>query len=113
MSDQDTPAGPDEATHQVTVFAAVGGQQFFDHLVERFYAHVADDPVLLQLYPEQHDLGPARERLALFLGQYLEFAAQGVEQAGQREGLALGLHAAAFEAGNIQQVADQVFGRTQ
>ena len=44
---------------------AVGGQPFFDHLVERFYEHVAVDPVLLQLYPEQHDLGPARERLAL------------------------------------------------
>jgi hemoglobin len=26
--------------------------------------------VLLPLYPEQHDLGPARRRLALFLGQY-------------------------------------------
>ena len=70
MNDQDTSTGPDEATHQVTVFAAVGGQDFFDHLVERFYAHVAADPVLLALYPDQHDLGPARERLALFLGQY-------------------------------------------
>ncbi len=50
---------------------------------------------------------------ALLLGQCGEFAAQGVEQAGQREGLAVGLHAAAFETGNIQQVADQVFGRTQ
>ena len=70
MSDQDSTTGPDEETHQVTVFAAVGGQPFFDHLVERFYAHVAADPVLLQLYPEQRDLGPARERLALFLGQY-------------------------------------------
>jgi hemoglobin len=60
----------EEATHQVTVFAAVGGQPFFDRLVERFYDHVAADPVLLQLYPDQVDLGPARERLALFLGQY-------------------------------------------
>src|SRR5690606_6346567 len=38
--------------------------------VERFYQRVADDEVLLRLYPEQDDLGPARERLALFLGQY-------------------------------------------
>ncbi len=26
--------------------------------------------MLLRLYPDQHDLGPAIERLALFLGQY-------------------------------------------
>lgn len=70
MNDQASPQQPDEATHQVTVFAAVGGQPFFDHLVERFYAHVAADPVLLSLYPDQVDLGPAAERLALFLGQY-------------------------------------------
>lgn len=52
------------------MFQAVGGQPFFDRLVERFYEHVATDEVLLRLYPEQDDLGPARERLALFLGQY-------------------------------------------
>jgi hemoglobin len=62
--------GTDEPTHQVTVFQAVGGQVFFDRLVERFYANVAGDPVLLRLYPDQVDLGPARERLATFLGQY-------------------------------------------
>jgi hemoglobin len=60
---------PDEQ-YQVTVFEAVGGQTFFDRLVEGFYARVADDPVLLPLYPDQADLAPARERLALFLAQY-------------------------------------------
>ncbi|MCP4434118.1 MAG: globin [Actinomycetia bacterium] len=67
-----TAAGTDgsDPEHRVTVFEAVGGQAFFDQLVERFYALVADDDVLLALYPEQQDLGPARERLALFLGQY-------------------------------------------
>ncbi len=60
----------DEATHKVTVFQAVGGQPFFDRLVSRFYDHVANDSVLLSLYPDQVDLGPAQERLALFLGQY-------------------------------------------
>jgi len=64
------PDGDLEPTHQVTVFQAVGGQGFFDRLVERFYDHVANDPVLLSLYPDQVDLGPARERLATFLGQY-------------------------------------------
>lgn len=68
MSPDET--NPGETTHQVTIFQAVGGQVFFDHLVERFYAHVAEDPVLLRLYPDQVDLGPARERLATFLGQY-------------------------------------------
>ncbi len=52
------------------MFEAVGGQPFFDRLVQRFYEHVAADPVLLALYPEPDALGPARERLALFLGQY-------------------------------------------
>ncbi|HTO01174.1 MAG TPA: globin [Microthrixaceae bacterium] len=68
-SDQ-AEADSSSETHQVTVFAAVGGQAFFDNMVERFYARVATDPVLLRLYPEQSDLGPAIERLALFLGQY-------------------------------------------
>lgn len=53
-----------------TVYDHAGGQSFFDELVDRFYRRVADDPVLLRLYPDQVDLGPARERLALFLGQY-------------------------------------------
>jgi hemoglobin len=60
----------DPEEHHVTIFTAVGGQLFFDRLVERFYVRVAADDVLLRLYPDQDDLGPARERLALFLGQY-------------------------------------------
>lgn len=70
MNDHATDDSSDEATHQVTVFQAVGGQAFFDRMVDRFYAHVAVDPVLLELYPDQIDLGPAKERLALFLGQF-------------------------------------------
>lgn len=61
MSD---PAGDDA----VTVFDAVGGQPFFDALVERFYERVEQDPVLRPIYPE--DLGPGKRALALFLGQY-------------------------------------------
>lgn len=52
----------------MTVFDEVGGQPFFDALVERFYARVEADPVLRPLYPE--DLGPGKRSLALFLGQY-------------------------------------------
>lgn len=54
----------------VTVYDEVGGMAFFTALVDRFYDRVEGDPVLLARYPEPHDLGPARERLALFLAQY-------------------------------------------
>jgi len=50
-------------------FAEVGGADTFHKLVARFYAEVADDPVLRPLYPEQ-DLGPAEVRLRMFLEQY-------------------------------------------
>jgi len=51
-----------------TVYELVGGQGFFDGLVDRFYDAVETDPVLRPLYPR--DLGPSRERLAGFLAQY-------------------------------------------
>jgi hemoglobin len=50
-------------------YQRVGGEQTFRTLVERFYAGVATDPLLRPLYPEQ-DLGPAADRLTLFLIQY-------------------------------------------
>jgi hemoglobin len=53
---------------QVSVFELVGGQPFFDDLVEQFYARVETDPVLRPIYPE--DLAPGKRALALFLGQY-------------------------------------------
>ena len=52
-----------------TVYEAVGGEATFTRLVHAFYAGVAADPVLRALYPED-DLGPAEERLRLFLIQY-------------------------------------------
>ena len=54
----------------VTVYETVGGQPFFDALVDRFYDRVAADPPLLALYPTPEDLTHARRHLALFLGQY-------------------------------------------
>ncbi|MEU8801388.1 globin [Spirillospora sp. NPDC048819] len=54
---------------QVTFYEAVGGEETFHRLVHRFYQGVADDPDLRALYPEE-DLGPAEERLRLFLIQY-------------------------------------------
>ncbi len=53
---------------QTTVFEVVGGQPFFDALVERFYTRVDADPTLRPLYPI--DLAPGMRALALFLGQY-------------------------------------------
>ncbi|MCI2958283.1 globin [Agromyces atrinae] len=47
----------------------VGGRPTFQKLVSVFYREVAADPVLKPMYPEE-DLGPAEERLLLFLEQY-------------------------------------------
>lgn len=47
----------------------VGGEQTFRDLVDGFYQGVAGDPPLRALYPEE-DLGPAADRLRLFLVQY-------------------------------------------
>jgi hemoglobin len=50
------------------MYERVGGQPFFDRLVERFYEGVAEDPLLAHMYPE--DLSDPKNHLALFLGQY-------------------------------------------
>ena len=50
-------------------YAEVGGEKTFRFIVSRFYQQVAEDPVLRPLYPEE-DLGPAEERLRMFLEQY-------------------------------------------
>ncbi|MDX6202500.1 MAG: hemoglobin [Frankiales bacterium] len=54
---------------QPNFYDAVGGEETFTRLVAAFYAGVADDPLLRPLYPED-DLGPAAERLRMFLVQY-------------------------------------------
>lgn len=50
-------------------YAEVGGEQTFRKIVSRFYEEVAADPVLRPVYPEE-DLGPAEQRLRMFLEQY-------------------------------------------
>jgi len=50
-------------------FESIGGEPTFRKLVDEFYAGVAADPLLRPLYPGA-DLGPANERLRLFLIQY-------------------------------------------
>ncbi len=65
-----TPSVPDSAAHRGDSFYdVVGGHDTFDRLVREFYRGVADDPVLAAMYPEE-DLGPAADRLRLFLEQY-------------------------------------------
>ncbi len=51
-----------------TIYEIVGGQDFFDDLVGRFYDAVETDPVLRPMYPK--DLRGSRWRLAGFLAQY-------------------------------------------
>ncbi len=60
MSDPGTP---------ITFYEQVGGHAFFERLVGVFYEGIADDPVLRPMYPDA-DLGPARERMLMFLEQY-------------------------------------------
>lgn len=53
----------------LSFYEEVGGEAVFAKLAHEFYKGVAKDPVLKPMYPED-DLGPAEERLKLFLEQY-------------------------------------------
>ena len=54
---------------EITFYDRVGGAEAFRRMVARFYAGVAEDDALRALYPEA-DLGPAEDRLRMFLEQY-------------------------------------------
>ena len=56
-------------TDPVSFYDEVGGRATFQRLVQVFYREVALDPVLKPMYPEE-DLGPAEDRLRMFLEQY-------------------------------------------
>ena len=60
---------PRGTLQEQTFYEQVGGEADLPPLVHRFYEGVADDPLLRPMYPEE-DLGPAEERLTLFLMQY-------------------------------------------
>ncbi|HLP23703.1 MAG TPA: globin, partial [Microbacteriaceae bacterium] len=51
------------------MYHAIGGEDGFRRLCAAFYRGVAADPLLREMYPED-DLGPAEERLRMFLEQY-------------------------------------------
>jgi hemoglobin len=57
-------------TDEISLYDAAGGMAFFERLVDRFYAGVATDPVLMAVYPDPDDFAGARHRLTLFLAQY-------------------------------------------
>ena len=57
-------------TDEISLYDTAGGMPFFESLVDRFYAGVASDPVLLAVYPDDDDFAGARRRLTLFLAQY-------------------------------------------
>jgi hemoglobin len=58
-----------DSAEGTNLFHAIGGEPAFRKLVEEFYAGVGADPHLRPMYPDE-DLGPATERLTLFLMQY-------------------------------------------
>ncbi len=55
-------------THGNSLYERVGGDAYFEALVDRFYAGVETDPLLRPLYPKS--LEAPRRHLALFLAQY-------------------------------------------
>lgn len=89
------------ATSAETFFAAVGGEDTFRRLVDAFYAGVAADPVLRALYPED-DLGPAAERLRMFLIQYWGGPSTYSQQRGHPR---LRMRHAPFAIGSVQRDA--------
>lgn len=54
---------------QGSFYDEIGGMDTIRAIVDRFYEGVATDEVMRPMYPEE-DLGPAAERLTLFLAQY-------------------------------------------
>jgi hemoglobin len=52
-----------------SLYDAVGGEPAFRRIAARFYELVATDEILRPLYPEA-DLGPAEERLRLYLAEH-------------------------------------------
>jgi len=58
-----------DAEEERSFYDRIGGEATMRTIVSTFYAGVAQDEELRALYPEE-DLGPAEERLFLFLSQY-------------------------------------------
>ena len=94
------PADPQE--HRALGIAESVGQEVLQDSAQQF-----DIAVDAQLAAPDAKLEP------LFPRQRLEFGTECVKQLVERERLGVWIDLAVFEAGNIQQIADQLFGRTQ
>ncbi len=57
------------APNEQSFYDEIGGYPTISKIVTRFYEGVASDDELRPMYPEE-DLGPAAERLTMFLAQY-------------------------------------------
>ena len=64
----ETGQGYPHVMDATSIFDLVGGQPWFDKLVDQFYTGVASDELLLPMYPD--DLVESRRTLAMFLAQY-------------------------------------------
>jgi len=53
---------------ETTLYDQVGGQPFFERLVDNFYEAVERDELLRSMYPD--DLTESKQHLTLFLMQY-------------------------------------------
>lgn len=53
---------------QQSFYDRVGGEETFRKIVARFYAGIAEDPLLREMYPD--DLDGSADRLRMFLEQY-------------------------------------------
>jgi hemoglobin len=63
---QETPSTPHLSPQ--ALYAALGGAEIFQRIVENFYNGVETDPLLRPMYP--NDLEESKRHLALFLVQY-------------------------------------------
>lgn len=64
-----TSSRPSGDGSDTSFYAAVGGRETFERIVEVFYEGIAEDPLMRPMYPEE-DLRGAQERLRMFLAQY-------------------------------------------
>ncbi len=69
MTTDSQPGAAAGAPAPRSLYDLFGGHGTFVRLVRRFYQGVAGDEELRAMYPEE-DLGPAEERLRMFLEQY-------------------------------------------
>ena len=95
-------ASADAQQHRAFGITESVGKEILQNAPQQF--DVAFDPQLAAAHAEFQALVP---------GECLELRTQHVEQLIELERLRIGVDLAIFQAGNVQQVADQVFGRAQ